>query len=84
MSVLLFGVFILALIVGIPVAFSVMLAAIAVMVSGDVGLGMVAQRGNQLLSADCCAVLHFGWRFAGPGCNFQISSRVCRVLFGHD
>ena len=44
MSVLLFGVFILALIVGIPVAFSDMLAAIAVMVSGDVGLGMVAQR----------------------------------------
>lgn len=44
MSALLFGVFILALLVGIPVAFSVMLAAIAVMVSGDVGLGMVAQR----------------------------------------
>jgi len=44
MSVLLFGVFIVALVVGIPVAFSVMLAAIAVMVSGDVGLGMVAQR----------------------------------------
>lgn len=44
MSALLFGVFLIALIVGIPVAFSVMLAAMAVMVSGDVGLGMVAQR----------------------------------------
>lgn len=44
MSVLLFAVFILALIIGIPVAFSVMLAAMAVMVSGDVGLGMIAQR----------------------------------------
>ena len=44
MSVLLFAVFILALVIGIPVAFSVMLAAMAVMISGDVGLGMVAQR----------------------------------------
>lgn len=44
MSVVLFGVFILALLIGIPVAFSVMLAAMAVMVAGDVGLGMVAQR----------------------------------------
>lgn len=44
MSALLFGVFLIALVVGIPVAFSVMLAAMAVMVSGDVGLGMVAQR----------------------------------------
>ncbi len=44
MSVILFGVFLIALIVGIPVAFSVMLAAMAVMTAGDVGLGMVAQR----------------------------------------
>lgn len=44
MTALLFGVFLVALLVGIPVAFSIMLAAMAVMTAGDVGLGMIAQR----------------------------------------
>lgn len=44
MAVLLFGVFLVTLLIGVPVAFSIMLAAMAVMLSGDVGLGMVAQR----------------------------------------
>ena len=44
MSLLLFGVFIITLLIGIPVAFSVMLAAISVLLAGDVSLGMVAQR----------------------------------------
>ena len=44
MSLLLFGVFIITLLIGIPVAFSVMLAAIYVLLAGDVSLGMVAQR----------------------------------------
>lgn len=44
MSVLLFGVFLVTLLLGVPVAFSIMMAAMAVMLSGDVGLGMVAQR----------------------------------------
>ena len=44
MAALLFGVFLVTLLVGIPVAFSIMLAAMAVMTAGDVGLGMIAQR----------------------------------------
>ena len=44
MAALLFGVFLVALLVGIPVAFAIMLAAMAVMTAGDVGLGMIAQR----------------------------------------
>ena len=36
--------FLLRLLVGIPVAFAIMLAAMAVMTAGDVGLGMIAQR----------------------------------------
>lgn len=44
MTMLLFGVFLVSLVIGIPVAFSIMLAAMAVMFSGDVGLGMIAQR----------------------------------------
>lgn len=44
MTALLFGVFLVALLVGIPVAFAIMLAAMAVMTAGDVGLGMIAQR----------------------------------------
>ncbi|MFR6289966.1 MAG: TRAP transporter large permease [Peptococcaceae bacterium] len=44
MAALLFGVFLVALLIGIPVAFAIMLAAMAVMTAGDVGLGMIAQR----------------------------------------
>ena len=44
MTVLLFGVFIVTLLIGVPVAFSIMMAAMAVMFSGDVGIGMIAQR----------------------------------------
>lgn len=44
MTLILFGVFVLALVIGIPVAFSVLMAAMAVMLSGDIGLGMAAQR----------------------------------------
>ena len=44
MTVLLFGVFIATLLIGVPVAFSIMLAAMAVLVSGDISLGMVTQR----------------------------------------
>lgn len=44
MAALLFGVFLVTLLVGVPIAFSIMLAAMAVMLSGDVGLGMIAQR----------------------------------------
>ena len=44
MAALLFGVFLVALLVGIPVAFAILLAAMAVMTAGDVGLGMIAQR----------------------------------------
>ncbi len=44
MTVLLFSVFIVALLLGIPVAFAILLASVAVMLSGDVSLGMLAQR----------------------------------------
>lgn len=44
MTALLFCVFLVTLLIGVPVAFSIMLSAIAVMLAGDVGLGMVAQR----------------------------------------
>ena len=44
MTVLLFAVFIIALLLGVPVAFSIMLSAMSVMLAGDVGLGMMAQR----------------------------------------
>ena len=44
MAVLLFAVFAVTLLLGIPVAFSIMLSAVAVLVVGDVSLGMVAQR----------------------------------------
>ena len=44
MTVLLFGVFIATLLIGVPVAFSIMLAAMAVLASGDISLGMVTQR----------------------------------------
>ena len=44
MTVLLFAVFIIALLLGVPVAFSIMLSAMSVMLAGDVGLGMLAQR----------------------------------------
>lgn len=44
MTLILFGVFILALVIGIPVAFAVLMAAMAVMLSGDIGFGMAAQR----------------------------------------
>ena len=44
MTVLLFAVFIITLLLGVPVAFSIMLSAMSVMLAGDVGLGMMAQR----------------------------------------
>ena len=44
MAVLLFVVFAVTLLLGIPVAFSIMLSAVAVLVAGDISLGMVAQR----------------------------------------
>lgn len=44
MTALLFGVFIATLLIGVPVAFSIMMAAMAVMLTGDVGIGMIAQR----------------------------------------
>ena len=44
MAVILFAVFAVTLLLGIPVAFSIMLSAVAVLVAGDVSLGMVAQR----------------------------------------
>lgn len=44
MTALLFCVFLVTLLIGVPVAFSIMLSAMAVMLAGDVGLGMVAQR----------------------------------------
>lgn len=44
MTGLLFGVFILLLLLGVPIAFSVALAGIAVLVSGDVSLMMIAQK----------------------------------------
>ena len=44
MAVLLFAVFAVTLLLGIPVAFSIMLSAVVVLVAGDVSLGMVAQR----------------------------------------
>lgn len=44
MTGLLFGIFILLLLLGVPIAFSVALAGIAVLVSGDVSLMMIAQK----------------------------------------
>ena len=44
MTLLLFAVFAGTLLLGVPVAFSIMLSAISVMVAGDVGLGMLTQR----------------------------------------
>lgn len=44
MTILLFAVFIITLLLGVPVAFSIMLSAMSVMLAGDVGLGMMAQR----------------------------------------
>jgi len=44
MAILLFAVFAVTLLLGIPVAFSIMLSAVAVLVAGDISLGMVAQR----------------------------------------
>lgn len=42
MTGLLFGVFILLLLLGVPIAFSVALAGIAVLVDGNVSLMMIA------------------------------------------
>jgi len=44
MTVLLFAVFAGTLLLGVPVAFSIMVSAISVMLAGDVGLGMLTQR----------------------------------------
>lgn len=44
MAILLFAVFAVTLLLGIPIAFSIMLSAVAVLVAGDISLGMVAQR----------------------------------------
>ena len=44
MTGLLFGVFILLLLLGVPIAFSVALAGIAVLVDGNVSLMMIAQK----------------------------------------
>ncbi|MBR5467757.1 MAG: TRAP transporter large permease [Firmicutes bacterium] len=44
MTLLLFAVFAVTLLLGVPVAFSIMLSAISVMLAGDVGLGMLTQR----------------------------------------
>ncbi len=44
MAILLFSVFAVTLLLGIPVAFSIMLAAVAVLAAGDISLGIVAQR----------------------------------------
>lgn len=44
MAILLFAIFAVTLLIGIPVAFSIMLSAIAVLLAGDISLGMVAQR----------------------------------------
>lgn len=44
MTILLFAVFAVTLLLGIPVAFSIMLSAVAVLVAGDISLGMIAQR----------------------------------------
>lgn len=44
MTALLFIVFAVTLLLGIPVAFSIMLSAVAVLIAGDISLGMVAQR----------------------------------------
>lgn len=44
MTALLFVVFAVTLLLGIPVAFSIMLSAMAVLLAGDISLGMVAQR----------------------------------------
>lgn len=44
MTGLLFGVFILLLLLGVPIAFAVALAGVAVLVSGDVSLMMIAQK----------------------------------------
>ena len=44
MAILLFAVFAVTLLLGIPIAFSIILSAVAVLVAGDISLGMVAQR----------------------------------------
>ena len=44
MTALLFVVFAATLLLGIPVAFSIMLSAVAVLAAGDISLGMIAQR----------------------------------------
>ena len=44
MAILLFAVFAVTLLLGIPIAFSIMISAVAVLVAGDISLGMVAQR----------------------------------------
>lgn len=44
MTALLFIVFVATLLLGVPVAFSIMLSAMSVMLAGDVGLGMMTQR----------------------------------------
>lgn len=44
MTALLFIVFAVTLLLGIPIAFSIMLSAVAVLVAGDISVGMVAQR----------------------------------------
>lgn len=44
MTGLLFGVFFLLLIIGVPIAFAVALAGIAVLINGDVSLMMIVQR----------------------------------------
>ena len=44
MAVLLFGTFILMLLLGVPVAFSIVISSVAVLVKGDVPLLMIVQR----------------------------------------
>ena len=44
MTALLITVFLVTLIIGVPVAFSIALSAIAVMAAGDVNMGMMIQR----------------------------------------
>lgn len=93
MSLLLFGVFIITLLIGIPVAFSVMLAAISVLLAGDVSLGMVAQRMFESINSfpliavpfspalSDYALAHFA-RFLIV--LLEYSTAVCRMVYWRD
>ena len=55
MAALLFGTFILMLAIGVPVAFSIVIASVVVLVKGDVQLLMVIQR--MFTSADSFSLI---------------------------